>query len=62
MPGPMPSKRAYRRLTQCPGARIILKRKAEKPVLVASMFGNDESDVVVLLVRVEALNLSDNRV
>jgi hypothetical protein len=61
MRGPMPSKRLPE-TEPVPGARIILKRKAERPVLVASMFGNDESDVVVLLVRVEALNLSDNRV
>jgi hypothetical protein len=41
-------------------ARIIPKLAPERSRLVTAMLGHNEGDVVVLLVRAEALNLLDN--
>src|SRR5258705_11053835 len=43
-------------------AFFISTRKTSKPALISSMLGNNQRDVVVLLLRAELLNLSNNRI
>ncbi len=61
MRGLMPSKRIDRKPICYPGVRMLLNGGAKGPVLIPSMFGNDEGDVVVLLVGAEALDFIDDR-
>ncbi len=56
-----PNKRANRKHSYYPGGWIVLNGSAAGPRLVPSMFGDDESDVVVLLVGAEALDFIDDR-
>ena len=48
-------------MARYPGAWVLSDGGAKWPVLVTSMFGNDERDVVVLLVRAEPLDFVQDR-
>ncbi len=48
-------------MARYPGAWVLFNRGAKWPVLVPSMFGDDEGDVVVLLMRAETADFIHNR-